>query len=106
MDLSFATQLVLWVQLCLISCVKNQMWVRYEWLMSSSKLQPCLELCQFAQALLKIELQGGNAFPYWHWQGDPITIFFWTDGILLEIRNRKERFCSWTRVATTSHIIT
>jgi hypothetical protein len=58
MDLSFATQLVLWVQLCLISCVKNQMWVRYEWLMSSSKLQPCLELCQFAQALLKTELQG------------------------------------------------
>jgi hypothetical protein len=27
-----------------------------DWLISSSKLQPCLELCRFAQALLKTEV--------------------------------------------------
>jgi hypothetical protein len=28
------------------------------------------------------------------------------DGVLLEVRNRKERCCDWSLVATTSHIAT
>jgi hypothetical protein len=31
-------------------------WVSSDWLMSSSKLQPCLELCRFAQALFKTKV--------------------------------------------------
>jgi hypothetical protein len=31
-------------------------WVGSDWLLSSSKLQPCLELCWFAQVLLKTKI--------------------------------------------------
>jgi hypothetical protein len=31
--------------------------VSFDWLMSSSKLQYCLELCWFVQVFLKLELQ-------------------------------------------------
>jgi hypothetical protein len=37
----------------LIRCVEAKSWVGSDWLRSSSKLQPCLVLCQFVQALLK-----------------------------------------------------
>jgi hypothetical protein len=47
-----------------------------------------------------------SAFPYQNWQGDPIMIFFWMDGIVLELCNRKEKCCTWSLVAMTSHIIT
>jgi hypothetical protein len=37
----------------LVPCVEGKSWISPDWLMSFSKLQPRLELCQFAQALLK-----------------------------------------------------
>jgi hypothetical protein len=46
----FATYIVL-------HALETYMQVRPDWLMSSSKLQFFFELCQFAQALLKLDLQ-------------------------------------------------
>jgi hypothetical protein len=75
--------------------------------MSSSKLKHCFELCRFAQALLEIKLQDGNRIPSWEISMEvPIVTFLRMDGILLEIRNRKERCCDCSLVATTSHIST
>jgi hypothetical protein len=37
---------------------------------------------------------------------DPCATFIGTDGVLLEVRNRKEGCCPWSLVATTSHILT
>jgi hypothetical protein len=44
----------------LIPCVKAKPWVRSDWLVSSSKLQPCLELYRFIQTLLKTKVAGWN----------------------------------------------
>jgi hypothetical protein len=44
----------------LVFAVKS--WVSSDWLMSSSKLQSCLELCRFVQALLKTKVIE-SAFP-------------------------------------------
>jgi hypothetical protein len=40
----------------LVIVLKTKLWVSSNWLASSSKLQPCLELCRFAQALLKTKV--------------------------------------------------
>jgi hypothetical protein len=37
---------------------------RFTWLMSSSKLQSCLELCQFVQVFLKTGLQNIKRVPF------------------------------------------
>jgi hypothetical protein len=36
---------------------------------------------------------------------DPCVTFIRTDGVLLEVRNRKVECCIWSLVATTSHIL-
>jgi hypothetical protein len=36
---------------------------------------------------------------------DPCASFIGTDGVLLEVRNRKEECCTWSLIATTSHIL-
>jgi hypothetical protein len=36
---------------------------------------------------------------------DPCAAFIRTDGVLLEVHNRKEECCTWSLVATTSHIL-
>jgi hypothetical protein len=45
-----------------------------------------------------------NAFLHWKLAKDPCASFIRTDGILLDVRNRKERCCVWSLGATTSHI--
>jgi hypothetical protein len=43
---------------------------------------------------------------YRNWPENPIMTLFPTDGILLEVRNRKERCHAWSPVATTSRVRT
>jgi hypothetical protein len=47
-----------------------------------------------------------SALSYWNWPKNQIMTLFLTDGVLLGIRNRKERCHAWSFVATTSHIRT
>jgi hypothetical protein len=47
-----------------------------------------------------------NALSYWNWRENPIMTLFPMDDVLLEIRNRKEKYCTWSFVTTTSHIRT
>jgi hypothetical protein len=44
--------------------------------MSSSKLQYCLELCWFIQAFLKPQLQNRKWVSYWVSKGVPFMTFF------------------------------
>jgi hypothetical protein len=75
---------------------------RFAWLMSSSKLQYCLELCQFAHVFLKPELQNRKRMPYQISKGISFMTFLEQDGVLLEIRNQNEESSVWSLVATTS----
>jgi hypothetical protein len=74
----------------IIPCIEAKPWVRSDWMVSPSKLQPCLELCQFVQVLLKIK----RAFPPQNLQKYPYVTFVRTDGVLLDVRNRKEGCCA------------
>jgi hypothetical protein len=47
-----------------------------------------------------------SAFSHRNWQGDPITIFLWTDGVLLKLCNQKEKCYTWSIVAMANRIIT
>jgi hypothetical protein len=49
---------------------------RFTWLMCSSKLQSCLELCQFTQVFLKPELQNRKCVPYWISKWVPFMTYF------------------------------
>jgi hypothetical protein len=75
---------------------------RFAWLMMSSKLQSCLELCQFIQAFLKPGLQNRKHAPFRlarvfnSWPSSE------QDGVLLEIRNWNEESCVRSLIATTS----
>jgi hypothetical protein len=73
--------------------------------MSSSKLQSCLELCRFIQALLKIRVTRYKVHFLIGLARGPCTTFVRTDGVLLEVRNRKGECCTWSLVATTSRIL-
>jgi hypothetical protein len=46
-----------------------------------------------------------DTFPSWNLRKDPCASFIRTDGIWLEVRNRKEECCAWSLVAITSHIL-
>jgi hypothetical protein len=82
-------------------------WVSSDWLISSSKLQPCLELCWFTQVLLKTKVVRWKAQspPQKLWK-DPCATFIRTDGVLLEVRNQKVECCIWSLVAATNRILT
>jgi hypothetical protein len=78
-----------------------------DWLISSSKLQFCLELCRFVQALLKLKFAKWKAhFLPRNLRNDPCATFVRTDGVWLEVCNRKEECCPRSLVATTGHILT
>jgi hypothetical protein len=47
-----------------------------------------------------------SAISYRNWPENPIMTHFPTDGILLEIRSRKERCHAWSPIAMTSHVWT
>jgi hypothetical protein len=81
-------------------------WVGPDWLRSSSKLQPCLELYRFVKALLQLGLYDGKCPFHWNWPENPIMTLIPTDGVLFEVCNRKERCHSWGHVAKTSHVWT
>jgi hypothetical protein len=72
------------------------------WLMRSSKLQSCLELCRFVQVFLKSVLQNRKCMPF----GLARVFHSWLsseyDGVLLDIHNCDEESCVWGLVATTS----
>jgi hypothetical protein len=77
------------------------------WLMSLSKLQPCLQLCRFVQTLLKTKVIRWKAhFLLRTCEKDPCASFIRTGGVLLKIRNWKEECCTWSLLATTSRILT
>jgi hypothetical protein len=46
-----------------------------------------------------------SAFPPRNLWKDPCATFIRTDGVLLEVRNRKEWCCPWSLIATISHIL-
>jgi hypothetical protein len=46
----------------------------------------------------------GSAFPPQNLQKYPGATFIETDGVLLDVRNWKEGYCTWSLVATTSRI--
>jgi hypothetical protein len=79
----------------LIHCVEAKSRVSSDWLTSSSKLQSYLELCRFTQTLLKIKVARWKVHSLMgNYQRDLIYIFFRMDGVLLEVRNRKEGCCA------------
>jgi hypothetical protein len=47
-----------------------------------------------------------SAISYQNWPENPIMTLFPTDGVVLEVRNRKERCHSWSPFAMTGHIQT
>jgi hypothetical protein len=47
-----------------------------------------------------------SAISYRDWPENLIMTLFPMDGVLLEVRNRKERCCAWSPVAMTSHVQT
>jgi hypothetical protein len=56
--------------------------------------------------LLKIKVARWKAhFPPQNLQKDSCAAFFGTDGVLLEVRNRKGECCAWSLIATTSRIL-
>jgi hypothetical protein len=76
-----------------------------DWLMSSSKLQPYLELCRFVQALLKTKIARWKAYFLLETCEKTLCNIRRTDGILLKVRNQKEGCYTWSLVATTSRIL-
>jgi hypothetical protein len=90
----------------LISSVESKAGVSSDWLMSSSKLQLCLELCRFIQVPLKTKIcKVESASPSLKISKEvSFVTFFRTDGVLLKVRNREGRCYAWSLVATTSHI--
>jgi hypothetical protein len=46
-----------------------------------------------------------DAFPPRNLRKDPYSSFIRTDGVWLEVRNRKEECCVWSLIAITSHIL-
>jgi hypothetical protein len=88
---------------CFLVMLKNQPPVHF-WLVNElPKLQSCLELCRFAQMLLQLGLQDKKRPFHWNWSANLVTTLVPADGVLLEVRNRKERCHSWSLVAMTSH---
>jgi hypothetical protein len=73
--------------------------------MSSSKLQPCLELCRFTYVLLKIKVARWKAHFLVDINKRPRASFIRTDAILLEVHNRKEECRAWCLIATTSQFL-
>jgi hypothetical protein len=59
---------------------------------------------RFALALLQPGLQDGKHPFHWNWLENSITTLVPIDGVLLEVRNRKERCRAWSLIAMTSHI--
>jgi hypothetical protein len=86
--------------------LKTKLWVSSYWSKSSSKLQLCLELCQFAQALLKTLVARWKVHSLIEIsKKTPGASFVRTDGVLLEVRNWKEEYCAWSLIATISCIL-
>jgi hypothetical protein len=52
------------------------------------------------------ELQDGKHPFNWNWPENPITTLVPTNGVLLEVCDRKKRCCAWSLDAMTSHIRT
>jgi hypothetical protein len=73
------------------SCVESKSRISSDWLVSSSKLQPCLELCQFDQAFLKMKFARWKVcFPSLEISKEvSFVTFFRTDDVLLEVRNQE-----------------
>jgi hypothetical protein len=46
-----------------------------------------------------------STFPSQNLQKDPYATFVRTDGVLLEVHNRKEEYRTWSLVITISHIL-
>jgi hypothetical protein len=80
--------------------------VSSDWLMSSSKLQACHELCWFIQALLKTRVTRWKVHFLIGLAEGPCATFIRMDGVLLEVQNHKGECCAWSLVATASHILT
>jgi hypothetical protein len=87
----------------LVSAAKSR--VCSDWLTSSSKLQPYLELCWFIQALLKTRVARWKVHFLIGLAKVPCATFVRTDGVLLKVRNQKRECSAWSLVATTSHIL-
>jgi hypothetical protein len=80
--------------------------VSFDWFVSSSKLQPYLELCRFIQALFKTKVARWKThFLIGVSKKDSYVTFFKMDGVLLEVHNQKEGCCAWSLVATTSRML-
>jgi hypothetical protein len=47
-----------------------------------------------------------GALSYWNWSENPMMTLFSTDGVLLEVRNRKVWYHAWSPVVMTSHVWT
>jgi hypothetical protein len=58
-----------------------------------------------SKRFLRQELQEGRCISSSELAKDPCASFIGTDGVLLEVRNRKEECCTWSLVATISHIL-
>jgi hypothetical protein len=81
-------------------------WVGSDWLLSSSKLQPCLQLCQFAQALLKTKTARWKAY---------FLLRIYEKSLVQHSLKRmayysrytigKEECRAWSLIATTSQIL-
>jgi hypothetical protein len=50
--------------------------------------------------------QDGKRHFNWNWPENPTTTLASTDGVLLEVRNRKERCHAWSLIATASRVRT
>jgi hypothetical protein len=76
-----------------------------DWLLSSSKLQPCLELCQFARRFLRQKLQDGKRISFSEYVKSPICNIHRNGWRITRGCNRREECHTWSLVDTTSRIL-
>jgi hypothetical protein len=92
---------------CLLVVLENRSPVHvqlvHEWLVSCPNCNLVLNFAGSLRHSSSQELQDGKRHFYWNWPESPTTTLISTDGVLLEICNRKEWCRAWSLIATTSH---
>jgi hypothetical protein len=83
-------------RLCLIPCVeKLDRRFNFDWLTSGPDYNPALTCAGSPRRFSSQDLQDRTCHSFLEWQEKRLQYPFGTDGILLEVRNWKERTYAW-----------
>jgi hypothetical protein len=73
-------------------CWKTNRWFIFDWLMSYPNCNLVLNCTGSPRCYSSHDCKMESTPPYWNWPKNPIMTLFPMDGILLEVRNQKERY--------------